>query len=303
MGRVHLAWDPRLRREVALKQPLDGASHEVQQRLVREARVAASLQHPGIVRVYDSGESAQGTPWYTMELIRGKSLREHIDEAEDTKARLNLLPALLAVCEAVAYAHNSGIIHRDLKPDNLMIGAFGQVQVVDWGLARPVDEGWTQILSNVNHTTDGAAMGTPAYMSPEQIEGDNVGPASDVWSIGLLLYELISGQRAYSAPTAREVLVQVLAGPPKPLKLVTPNADPGLVALVERCLQSDPNDRWQHGGELASALGQWLSRRHVAAHTTPKTSWLSLAVVLIVGLVMTGALYRTYDLGVALTQA
>ena len=246
MGRVHLAWDPRLRREVALKRPKGGASDPMSARLIREARVAAALEHPGIVRVYDAGEEPDGTPWYTMELIRGRSLRDLLDHPASDEGRIAYLPALIAACEAVAYAHQAGVVHRDLKPDNVMIGTFGQVQIVDWGLARPMDSerGWTQILSGMEETAEGTFLGTPGYMSPEQIEGGEVGPSADVWALGLLLYEVIGGERAFSAPSSREVLAQVLAGPPRSLAALAPDADPELHGIVDRCLRREPRERF-----------------------------------------------------------
>ncbi|MES2642359.1 MAG: protein kinase [Myxococcota bacterium] len=244
MGRVYAARDTRLRRQVALKV---AATPELAARLAREAWITAQLEHPSIVAVYDAGET-EGQAWYTMRLIRGRTLRERLAACPDLAARLALLPHLHAACQAVAYAHSMGIVHRDLKPSNLMVGEFGETQVADWGLATPLDEArvdWQRIVS------PGEAAGTPRYMSPEQASGAPASRAADVFGLGAALYEVLSG-RAPGVPP----LVDALPG----------DVPRELVAIARRCLEVDPAARYPSAGELADDLDRWLSGRRVHAH-------------------------------------
>ncbi len=251
MGRVYAARDNLLRRQVALKV---SATPELAGRLAREAWITAQLEHPGIVAVYDAGET-DGQIWYTMRLIRGRTLRERLGECADLAARLQLLPHLHAACQAVAYAHSMGIVHRDLKPSNIMVGEFGETQVADWGLACPIEsavEAWQRIIA-----ADGSASpaGTPRYMSPEQSRGEPAGFASDVFCLGVVLVELLSG-RAWPDPAR--------AHPnPDSLPAEVPRE---LVAIARRSLQVEPAARYPTAGELAADLDRWLSGRRVQAH-------------------------------------
>lgn len=257
MGRVYAAHDSRLRRQVALKV---AATPELAGRLAREAWITAQLEHPGIVAVYDAGET-DGQAWYTMRLIRGRTLRDRISACahpngrEALPARLSLLPHFHAACQAVAFAHSMGIVHRDLKPANIMVGEFGETQVADWGLARPVDEAlpdWQRIVSNAG--TEGVA-GTPRYMSPEQARGEPAGFASDVFCLGAALHELLSGD---APPEAAGV-------PPDPESLPA-DVPRELVAIVRHSLRAEASERYPTGAELADDLGRWLEGRRVLAH-------------------------------------
>lgn len=247
MGRVYAARDIRLRRQVALKV---AATPELAERLAREAWITAQLEHPGIVAVYDAGET-EGQAWYTMRLIRGRTLRERLAASPDLAARLGLLPHLHAACQAVAYAHSMGIVHRDLKPSNIMVGEFGETQVADWGLATPLDEArvdWQRIV----HA--GEAAGTPRYMSPEQASGAPASRAADVFGLGAALYELLAGR----APAG--------AGVPPDADALPEEVPRELVAIARRCLEVDPAARYPSAGELAEDLDRWLSGRRVHAH-------------------------------------
>lgn len=240
MGRVYAARDAVLRRQVALKV---AATPELADRLAREAWITAQLEHPGIVAVYDAGET-DGQAWYTMRLIRGRTLRDRLAACPDLPARIGLLPHLHSACQAVAYAHSMGIVHRDLKPSNIMVGEFGETQVADWGLATPLDEaqsGWQRI------------SGTPRYMSPEQARGAPPSPTSDVFCLGAALYELLAG---HAPPETARLDAETL-----------PRDTPGeLVAIARRCLEEDPAARYPTAGELADDLGRWLSGQRVHAH-------------------------------------
>ena len=180
IGRVFLADDQRLERQVALKELLPGSGAHTQDRFLREARLTAGLEHPGIVPVYDLGQNPDGSPYYTMRRIRGRSLRQVLREAKALDQRLRLVRQFRDICEAVAYAHAHGVVHRDLKPDNVMLGEFGETVLLDWGLAKrrgvddePVSPQPQPLLpgGTDTQTVDGIAVGTPAYMSPEQAVG------------------------------------------------------------------------------------------------------------------------------------
>ena len=243
MGRVYMVRDARLRRQVALKV---AATPALAGRLAREAWITAQLEHPGIVAVYDAG-NRDGQTWYTMRLIRGKTLSERISACRDLGERLALLPHFLAACQAVAYAHAKGILHRDLKPVNIMVGEFGETQVADWGLARPTDQArpdWRAILQGGEEDFSGG--GTPRYMSPEATAGGALGPPSDVYALGVSLQELLDGEATDNR--------QISALPPE------------LAAITRRCRQVDPEKRYPSAIELAADLERWLSGRRVLAH-------------------------------------
>ncbi|MFK7931261.1 MAG: protein kinase, partial [Myxococcota bacterium] len=270
MGEVWQAWDRELRRRVAIKRVRIDADTALDARLVREARITAGLEHPGIVSVHDAGTDDEGRPWYAMQLVRGRTLAEHLKEPTDADSRQRLLRHALAACEAVGFAHHAGVVHRDLKPDNIQVGAFGETQVLDWGLARPQneDDGWDEVLTQLGTLTEaGLILGTPAYMSPEQAAGGTSGPEGDVWSLGVVLYEVVAGRPAYSGRSSQEVLRQVLAGPPPSLMDQPIDASPELLAIIERALQLLPADRYPNAHALAQDLSAYLDGHRVSAHT------------------------------------
>lgn len=252
MGRVYAAQDRHLRRDVAMKV---ADTPELSRRLSREARITAQLEHPGIVAVYDAGLGEDGRPWYTMRLIRGRTLAGELSRCPDLAARLRLLGHFQDACQAVAYAHSMGIIHRDLKPHNIMVGEFGETQVADWGLARPVStstESWSRLLPS----GEGAKVaGTARYMSPEQAGGDEVGPAADVWCLGVMLYELLAGQ-----PAPPE------SGLAPDLDTLDPSVPTELVAIARRCLAVPPGERYSTADALSADLQRYLEGRRVDAH-------------------------------------
>lgn len=251
MGRVYAARDSRLRRQVALKV---AATPELAGRLAREAWITAQLEHPGIVGVYDAGET-DGQAWYTMRLIRGRTLRDRIAGCKDLAARLALLPHFHAACQAVAFAHAMGIVHRDLKPSNIMVGEFGETQVADWGLACPVDDAardWQRIVAS---SGQGEVAGTARYMSPEQARGEKAGRAGDVFCLGAALHELLGGQ----APPQGSGLTPEQASLPAEVPRE-------LAAIVRRSVEPDPAARYPTAAELAADLGRWLEGRRVHAH-------------------------------------
>src|SRR5579884_1793009 len=217
MGEVYRCGDDALRRDLALK-VLRADLHadaDAEQRFLREARLTGSLQHPGVVPVHHLGRLADGRPCYTMKLVRGRTLADLLREEPDGPERLPRLLAIVEkVCQAVAFAHSKGVIHRDLKPSNVMVGEFGEVQVMDWGLAKELSHAESGVPPNeateevetegraeeaAGLSRAGAALGTPAYMSPEQAAGDwdIVDERADVFALGAILCEMLTGRPPY----------------------------------------------------------------------------------------------------------
>jgi eukaryotic-like serine/threonine-protein kinase len=298
LGEVFVALDGELNREVALKE-IQGrfADHaESRARFLVEAEITGGLEHPGIVPVYGLGHYADGRPFYAMRFIRGDSLKEAVERfhgadgpnrspGERTIEFRKLLGRFIDVCNAIAYAHSRGVLHRDLKPGNIMLGKYGETLVVDWGLAKPLDqgesmgdseEGRLRPLSAVGsaQTVSGSAVGTPQYMSPEQAAGrlDQLGPASDVYSLGATLYCLLTGQAPYvDSPGLGigEILQKVQGGnfpPPRQVKRTVPAA---LEAICLRAMSLKPADRYASPRALADDVEHWLADEPVTACREP----------------------------------
>jgi WD40 repeat protein len=267
MGRVWAAKDRRLRREVALKEAHTPA---LARRMAREAWITGHLEHPGIVPVYDAGHTASGTPYYTMRLIRGRTLQSALANAQTEAERLALIPHFHDACQAMAYAHSVGIVHRDLKPANILVGEFGETQVGDWGLARPIQDAaasWSEgVLQGAADTQVGSVVGTPRYMAPEQALSQPADARSDVWSLGMVLFELLAGAPAYASRSAEETLEQVRTGALPDLDALAPHAPVELRAVVRHACQRDPARRYPSALELAQDVERWLDGRQVRAH-------------------------------------
>jgi tetratricopeptide (TPR) repeat protein/tRNA A-37 threonylcarbamoyl transferase component Bud32 len=291
LGAVFVALDTELSREVALKQILDRHADDLpsRRRFLVEAEVTGGLEHPGIVPVYGLGTYPDGRPFYAMRFIKGDSLkaaieRFHADEAlrRDPGARAlalqKLLRRFLDVCNAIDYAHSRGVLHRDLKPANVMVGPYGETLVVDWGLAKVVgkplesDEATLRppSASGSSETLPGAAVGTPAYMSPEQAAGDldRFGPASDVYSLGATLYCVLTGKAPF-AGEAGEVIRRVLAGAFPPPRQLDPSIDPALEAVCLKAMATDPDGRYPSCRALADDVERWLADEPVSAWREP----------------------------------
>src|SRR5580658_2376447 len=210
MGEVHLTADGWIGREVAMKIAHQGqaAQPHLRARFVREALVQGQLEHPSIVPVYDLGTRPDGATFFTMKRVRGLTLQEIVRGLREgdpavTRAysRRRLLTSMSSACLAVSFAHSRGIVHRDLKPENVMLGDFGEVYVLDWGVARVLDDSWAQrahqasvgVSAPIGQTLAGALVGTPGYAAPEQVQGDRrVGERSDVYALGAILFELLA---------------------------------------------------------------------------------------------------------------
>lgn len=287
MGRVIVVKDTHLGRDVALKELLDQStpgndamSIGSAARFLREARITGQLEHPGIVPVHELGQRADGTIYYTMKRIRGRSLASVLKEKTTLAERLPLLAVFRNVCEAVAYAHSRGVVHRDLKPDNVMVGEFGDTLVVDWGLAKVRGEaeiaqervsgqsGRQSSHDDLAKTMDGHAIGTPAYMSPEQARGElgSIDERADVWGLGTILFEILAGRAPYSGTSALDVLAKVLDHPPPRAREAAPDAPAELAAIVDRSLMRDPSSRYPNAGAVAKEIGAYLDGRTVGAY-------------------------------------
>jgi Tol biopolymer transport system component len=255
MGEVYAAEDPRLGRTVALKILPDAIASDPDRvrRFAREARAAAALNHPGIVTIY-SVEEADGRSFITMELVEGRPLADLIPPAGLDIDRVLQLGA--AVAEAVNVAHARAIVHRDLKPANVMITPDGSVKVLDFGLAKlqrqqTTDDDTTRIVSE---TTETSVVGTVSYMSPEQAEGKPIDHRSDIFSIGVMLYEMTTGLRPFQGDTPLSILSAILRESPRRLAEIRPLAPVEFERIVHRCLEKDRALRYQSAGDLAADL-------------------------------------------------
>ena len=311
MGMVLRVWDQDLRRHLAMKVMLErgglrpdpdeqqDASRSLS-RFLEEAQVTGQLDHPGIVPVHELGLDASGRVFFTMKFVKGRDLRAVFDLTRRGEAgwnRTRVLGVVLKVCEAMAYAHEKGVIHRDLKPGNVMVGRFGAVYVMDWGLARVLGEDDRKdiriqepmLTSEVRSdrrdqaasapdselvTMDGDVVGTPAYMSPEQAAGRpaELTPSTDVYSVGALLYHLLSGQRPYIPPGAAvnnyAIWVRIQEGPPRPLHEIAPDVPPELTSICEKAMAREVADRYPGMQELAEDLRAYLEGHVVRAYET-----------------------------------
>jgi serine/threonine protein kinase len=255
MGEVYRATDTKLGREIALKVlPPDMARDpERLARFQREARSVASLNHPHIVTLH-SVEEAEGVHFLTMELIEGKSLNRLIPQHGLPIDQM--LGIATAIAEALAAAHAKGIVHRDLKPANVMLTEEGRVKVLDFGLAKemratgPTDA----TLTLAEHTEAGVVMGTPAYMSPEQIAGRPIDHRTDIFSLGILLYEMTSGRRPFEGDSSVELASAILRDTPRPLSELRPELPEGLERVIARCLEKDAEERFASAQDLGNRL-------------------------------------------------
>jgi serine/threonine-protein kinase len=304
LGEIFVARDQELNRDVALKriqeQHLD--DRESHERFVLEALITGRLQHPGVVPVYGLGEDGRGQPCYAMRFIAGESLQEAIARLhggptvspaevsrkkdrsrrwQDGRELRQLLGRFITVCNTLAYAHSQGIIHRDLKPANIMLGAYGETLVVDWGLAKVLrsstpdsapglDEPTVRAPPAGPATLQGQIMGTPAYMSPEQATGRlDVGPASDIYSLGATLFHLLTGQAPFQGRSSVSVLERLERGDIPSARAIESTLPPALAAICQKAMATAPASRYATALELAAELERWLADEPVAAYREP----------------------------------
>ncbi len=244
MGEVLRGHDPVLNRDVAIKRISSGldADETLRKRFKREAEAVALLSHPHIITVYELGFEGEQM-FMAMELLEGVDLKHAVAQRKLSFAEK--LSVMEQICEGLAFAHERDLVHRDLKPANIHILPNGKVKIMDFGLAR---------MSGSDMTSTGTVMGTPHYMSPEQVRGQKADARSDVFALGCVFYELLSGRKPFDAESMHGVLFKVMQEEPTPLAEVAPEVPQALMHVVERALSKDPAERFQSAGELLSAL-------------------------------------------------
>jgi serine/threonine protein kinase/tetratricopeptide (TPR) repeat protein len=245
MGVVYLGFDPGLEREVALKVMASAivSDNELKERFEREAKSVARLQHPNIVTVYDLGYDAQGAPYIAMEYLKGQDLEHRI--RRDPLTFREKLDVVAQTCRGLAHAHKNGIVHRDIKPANVFITEGGEAKIMDFGVAR-----WQQS----SHTQTGAVLGTADYMSPEQIRGQKVDGRSDIFSVGVILYRLLTNKKPFAGENIQAVFFKVLNQEPPELVLPDGNSMPELQAIVDKALSKNVDERYAGADDLAEDI-------------------------------------------------
>ncbi len=261
MGVVWKAYDSVLRRYVALKLLPAKVSRtgDIRERFLREARAAGVLQHSNIVTIYDLGE-AENQLFIAMELVDGRDLSTIIS-GHDPLPLERKLDIVIEVLEALTYAHNRGVIHRDIKPSNVRIATDGGIKIMDFGIAR---------LQSAEFTGSGAIVGTPSYMAPEQITNGAIGPATDLFAVGCLLYELLGYRKPFEAETIHGVLYQVLTTDPPALRTTAPSIPAALERVVTKAMNKVPEDRYDSAQQMQSALVAIRAALSGAGQTTER---------------------------------
>ncbi|HUQ88111.1 MAG TPA: protein kinase [Vicinamibacterales bacterium] len=294
MGQVYRAYDPRLRREVALKilPPQRAADPDATSRMIRESRLVAALDHPGILSIYDVGEE-RGQFYLVTELLEGETLRARLGRG--SLPWREALTGAVGIASALAAAHTRGIVHRDLKPENVMLTKTG-VKVLDFGVAKyvaPPDV--DTVAAGTLISEPGLSIGTPAYMSPEQLEGRAVDYRSDQFGFGIMLFEMITGRRPFAGVTAAEVGAAILRDAPTPPARVGSDIPEGLWRVIERCLAKAPSSRYDSTTDLALALEDIRAGANRAEPQRRARSWPVIAVALVAVLGASSAvlLWRT----------
>ncbi len=283
MGRVYLARDPRLERRVAIKVLARRLAEDLEwlMRFQREARAVAALNHPNIVTLF-TVEEAEGLHFLTMEPVAGKTLDRLIPD--DGMALEDLLAVAVQIAGALTAAHDGGVTHRDLKPENVMVTAEGRVKVLDFGLAKmPADEPRATDMPDPGAvlTREGMVMGSFPYMSPEQAKGGPIDHRTDLFSLGIVLYEMVTGERPFRGESTAELLSSILLHQPPPVTMAVPDCPPQLTRVIDRCLEKDPELRVQTAGEVSERLRELqeeisleraLARREASGSRPPSSA-------------------------------
>ncbi len=288
IGRVWRVMDTVLGREVALKEVRSDRLHipTIGRRFLEEARVTSQLEHPNIVPVHDLIDWSS-RPYYTMRFLGDHTLlaavrdyhRKHASGKPPMSELRSLLEAFVGVCNAIAFAHSKGVIHRDLKGQNVILGEFGEVIVLDWGLAKRLDSSDDPLAEpvpgmptgpdcSICGTLPGQAIGTPNYMPPEQAAGDldRVNEKSDVFGLGAMLYLILTGRPPYDGGDYLEVIKKAIQANPDPPRAINPSTPPALDAICMKAMQAEPEGRYESARELARDIGHWLADEPVSAY-------------------------------------
>ena len=282
MAVVYLARDAELGRPVALKVLAEnlGGDGDVRERFVREARLAARLSHPNVVHVFDAGED-DGRPFIVMEYVPGETLADLLDRRRKLPPREATALAAQAA-RGLHQAHAAGLVHRDVKPQNLLLRDDGVLKIADFGIARAVDSSRLTQL--------GTVLGTASYIAPEQALGEAVGPQADIYSLGAVLYQLLTGRPPYDIESLAELAEQQRSGTIVPVRDLEPSVPTDVEAVVMRCLARDPKFRPSSAGELADALAAEPATRETVAlprgRRPRRTTWTWIAVAALFGVVV-----------------
>jgi WD40 repeat protein len=309
LGRVSRAHDLELGRDVAIKE-LIARGNVNEARFLREALITARLEHPSIVPVHEAGHWPDGTPFYAMKLVAGRPLRDLIAERTTVEERIGLLHHVIAVADAIAYAHGRNIIHRDLKPGNVIVGDFGETVVIDWGIAKDLTAteepsiGGGSPRGNLDHelTTAGSILGTPGYMAPEQRRGESVDQRADVFAIGAMLWELCSLDSSPPSDPRQYHRLLRRAG-----------VDNDLITIIAKALDPDPERRYPDAGALTADLKAFKSGARIAArsyslfamlaHWTRRHRALAASALVATALVIAGSVLYVRNIAVAQSRA
>jgi serine/threonine protein kinase len=300
MGEIYKAHDPRLNRFVAIKVLSDGLTADParRRRFTQEAQAASALNHPNIITIHDV-VTEPGAEFMVMEFVAGRTLLELIP-----KGGLRVPQALayaVQIADALGAAHSAGIIHRDLKPGNVMVTASGLIKILDFGLAKMANRdpfrdasGDTQTMTSEALTVEGSILGTVNYMSPEQAQGQEIDARSDIFSFGVLLYEMVTGTRPFTGDSAILTLSSIIRDEARPIAELTPDVPAPLQQAIGRCLRKNLGERWQSTKELHAVLAALkqesdsgtLYRKELPP--APRKSWTTLVAVIVLCLAITG---------------
>ena len=267
MSAVYKATDPNLRRVVAIKVIHSHLSTDSDfvKRFEEEAAAVAQLRHHGIIQVHDFNQD-DGTYYMVLEFVPGETIQDHLKRLNDQGRKLSPAKAaeyMASICDAVDYAHQRGMIHRDIKPANLMLNTLGQAILMDFGIAK--------IVGSQRHTATGAVVGTAMYMSPEQIKGEQPDRRTDIYSLGVTLFEMVGGRPPFEADSAMTLMMMHMHDPVPNVKNLNPDVPDALVSVINRALAKDPSDRYQTAAQMAAALRNVMGQGTASGRTPHAT--------------------------------